>query len=269
MSRLFDLMHSSEPPANLAAVPPLPVIPSVPAEAAEILPETRLVFHTDPHSPGADRYRLLRMRLREVGSGKLKTLLVTSPLPHDGKSTVCLNLATALAEGGKKNVLLIEADLHQPALNAKLRLKNWPGLAECLEGSIDPRSAIRRIDPLSWSLLPAGGTRANASELLQTAALGGVMNKLLPHFDWILVDSPPVLPLSDATSLTRYTDATLLVARADRTVREAIDETITIIGRQRIVGVVLNGVSSFDRSYSKYYKSYYSVHGSRLEDTEA
>ena len=69
------------------------------------------------------------------------------------------------------------------------------------------------------------------------------MSKLSPHFDWIIVDSPPVLPLSDATSLTRYADATLLVARADRTVREAIDETIAIIGRQRIVGIVLNGVT--------------------------
>jgi tyrosine-protein kinase Etk/Wzc len=206
------------------------------------------------------------MRLRELGSSaKLKTLLVTSPLPHDGKSTVCLNLATALAEGGKKNVLLIEADLHQPVLNARLQINAWAGLAECLEGVVDPRSVIRRIHPLHWYLLPAGGSRANASELLQTAALAGVMSKLLPRFDWIIVDSPPVLPLSDATSLTRYADATLLVARADQTLREDIDETIAIIGRQRIVGIVLNGVNSFDRSYSKYYKSYYSPKARRSE----
>ena len=253
MSRLFDLMHTSGLPADRDELPATPV------ESAEILPETRLVFHTDARSPTADRFRFLRMRLRELGaSGKLKTILITSPLPHDGKSTICLNLATALAEGGKKNVLVIEADLHQPALNGKLRLKSWAGLAECLEGTVDPRSAIRRIDPLNWFLLPAGGARANASELLQTAALAGVMNVLVQHFDWILVDSPPVLPLSDATSLTRYADATLLVARADQTGREAIDETIAKIGRPRIVGIVLNGVGSFDRSYSKYYKSYYS-----------
>jgi capsular exopolysaccharide synthesis family protein len=246
-------MHSSGPSADLEEFPAAPV------ESAEILPESRLIFHTDPHSPGADRYRLLRMRLKELGSsGKLKTLLITSPLPHDGKSTVCLNLATALAEGGKKNVLLIEADLHQPVLTGYLRLKAGPGLAECLEGKVDPQSVVRRVDLLNWYLLPAGGSRANASELLQTAALAGVMNKLSPHFDWIIVDSPPVLPLSDATSLTRHTDATLLVARADHTVREALDETIAIIGRQRIVGIVLNGVDSFDRSYSKYHNSYYS-----------
>jgi capsular exopolysaccharide synthesis family protein len=255
-------MQSSVPPPDRDELAPLPV------ENAEILPEARLVFHTDPHSPGADRYRLLRMRLRELGSsGKLKTLLITSPLPHEGKSTVCLNLATALAEGGKKNVLLIEADLHQPVLNSRLRLTDWAGLAECLEGTVDPRSVIRRIHPLNWCLLPAGGSRVNASELLQTAALAGVMSKLSPQFDWIIVDSPPVLPLSDATSLTRYADATLLVARADQTVREAIEETIAIIGRQRVAGVILNGVNSFDRSYSKYYQSYYSRKTPQPEDT--
>jgi len=98
MSRLVDLMQSSgRPPADSDEASAGPV------ENAEILPETRLVFHTDPRSPGADRYRLLRMRLRELGSsGKLKTLLITSPLPHDGKSTVCLNLATALAEAARR-----------------------------------------------------------------------------------------------------------------------------------------------------------------------
>jgi capsular exopolysaccharide synthesis family protein len=266
MSRLFDLINRSGPSADRDE------LPAVPVESAEILPETRLVFHTDPRSPSADRYRLLRMRLRELGkAGKLKTLLITSPLPHDGKSTVCLNLATALAEGGRKNVLLIEADLHQPGLTGKLGLKTWTGLAECLEGTADPRSAIRQIDPLNWCLLPAGGLLANASELLQTAALAGVMSKLSPHFDWIIVDSPPVLPLSDATSLTRYADATLIVARADRTVREALDETIAIIGRQRIAGIVLNGVNAFNRSYSTYYKSYkpyYSGNTSQSEDKD-
>lgn len=253
MSRLFDLMRSSGPPGDCEDFSMAPV------ERAEIPPETRLVFHTDPRSQAADRYRFLRMRLRELGqSGKLKTILVTSPLPHDGKSTVCLNLATALAEGGNKNVLLIEADLHQPSLTGKLGLKTWAGLADCLDGTVDPSAAIRQIDPLNWCFLPAGGTRAIASELLQTAALAGVMSKITPHFDWIIVDSPPVLPLSDATSLTRYADATLLVARADQTPREAIEETITTIGRQRIIGVLLNGVGSSDRSYSKYHKPYYS-----------
>ena len=251
MSRLFDLMHNPGSPADCQPTPMGAV------ERAEILPEARLVFHTDPRSQAADRYRLLRMRLKELGkTGKLKTILVTSPLPHDGKSTVCLNLATVLAEGGKKNVLLIEADLHQPALTGKLGLRPWAGLAECLEGTVEPRSAVRLVDPLNWYLLPAGGSRAHGSELLQTAALAGVMSKLSPHFDWIVVDSPPVLALSDATSLTGHADATLLVARADRTVREALAETIAIIGRQRVIGIVLNGVDSSDHSYSQYSKSY-------------
>src|SRR5687768_5334579 len=85
----------------------------VPVEKVEIGPESRIVFHTDPRSPGADRIRSLRLRLREQQrvSG-IHCVVVTSPLPGDGKSTIALNLATALAESGKRNVLLIEADLH-------------------------------------------------------------------------------------------------------------------------------------------------------------
>ncbi len=263
MSRLFDLINSVGPAARSDD------LPAVPVERAEVPLETRLLFHTDPRSPSADRYRLLRMRLRELGkTGKLKTVLVTSPLPHDGKSTVCLNLASALAEGGRKKVLLIEADLHRPALTDRLGLRPWKGLAECLEGALAPLSAVRKVEPLNWFLLPAGGSRTNASELLQTGALAGMVSELSAEFDWIILDSPPVLALSDAPALTRCADATLLVARADRTVREAIDEAIEIIGRQRVAGIVLNGVTSLDRTYSKYYgssKSYYSGNNSKAE----
>jgi len=255
MSRLFDLINNSEPQAGREDIFGALV------ENSEVPPESRIVFHTDPRSPSADRYRLLRMRLRGLGkAGTVKTLLITSPLPNDGKSTVCLNLATALAEGGKKKVLLLEADLHRPALTRKLGLKTWAGLAECLGVAVDPRSAIRQVDPLNWYLLPAGGSRANASELLQTATLPNVVSELSPNFDWIIVDSPPVLPLSDAISLARCADATLLVVRADRTPRAAVDETIAILGRQRVVGIVLNGVTSVDRSYSTYYEPYTSQH---------
>src|SRR5215467_10939003 len=88
----------------------------------------RIVFHTDPKGPGADRFRLLRMRLRErAKTHKLKTLLITSPLPHDGKSTVSLNLATALAEGGKRTVLLVEADLHHAQILEQFGLEASDG----------------------------------------------------------------------------------------------------------------------------------------------
>ena len=138
--------------------------------------------------------------------------MITSPLPQDGKSTVALNLATALAEGGKRTVLLIEADLYHPTLTERLGLEVGLGLADCLEGPLHPVLALRRLEPLSWYLLSAGEPRSNPTDLFQTEALARVIQKLSTHFDWILIDSPPLTPLTDALSLARHTDATLLVA---------------------------------------------------------
>jgi capsular exopolysaccharide synthesis family protein len=226
----------------------------IPTEEVELHPGSRIVMHTDPRSAGADRFRFLRMCLRELwNAGKLKSLLITSPLPQDGKSTTALNLATALAEGGKRNVLLIEADLHRPGLTEQLRLERRAGLADCLEGRVNPAAALRRLEPLGWYLLPAGEPRSNPTELLQTEAFAGLLQKLSPHFDWVLIDSPPVIPLTDALSLARQTNATLLVAREGRTPREAIEKAIAVLGRQRILGIVLNAVDGLDRMYSGYY----------------
>jgi tyrosine-protein kinase Etk/Wzc len=110
---------------------------------------------------------------------------------------------------------------------------------------------------LKFCLLPAGGTTANPTELLQTEAFSRIMQRLSPHFDWILIDSPPVIPLTDAVSLTHHTDSTLLVARAGRTPQKAIDTAITLLGPKHVIGVVLNGVEGLDRAYSKY-AGYYS-----------
>lgn len=223
-------------------------------EEVQVQPGSRIVMHTDPRSAGADRFRFLRMCLRELwAAGKLKTLQITSPLPQDGKSTIALNLATALAEGGKRTVLLIEADLHRPTLTEQLGLEKRAGLADCLEGGANLISAVRRLEPLSWYLLPAGEPRSNPTELLQTEAFAGVLHTLSPHFDWILIDSPPVIPLTDALSLARQANATLLVAREGRTPREAIEKAIAVLGRQRVLGIVLNAVEELDRMYSGYY----------------
>jgi capsular exopolysaccharide synthesis family protein len=227
---------------------------NIPVEEVHINPASRIVSYTDPSSPGADRFRFLRMRLRELWNTKnLRTLLITSPLPEDGKSTIALNLATALAEGGKRSVLLIEADLHRSPLTGHLGLKVGPGLGECLERGLNPLSAVRRLEPLGWYSLTAGQARRNPTDLLQGDALSVVRQKLSPHFDWILIDSPPVIPLTDALSLGRQANGSLLVARAGRTPSEAIEKAIELLGRQHVLGIVLNRVEEISRLYSGCY----------------
>lgn len=235
----------------------LPQLEHAPVERVQIKPGSRLAQLIEPHSAGADRFRFLRMRLRELrGLAKLRSLTITSPMPGDGKSTTALSLATALAEGGQYPTLLIDADLHQSSLAANLALQPRPGLAECIQDGLDPMSKIVKVEPLAWHLLPAGKPRGNPTELLQSATLAEVIQRVSQYFDWILIDTPPLLPLTDALSLSRQVDAALLVVRAGRTSREAIEESIKLIGQKHVIGIVLNGAESVNRHYSRYYGRY-------------
>lgn len=261
MSHWFESPKKLSGPGGESEAPRAPInlerLDHIAQEEVSLQHANRIVLHSDPRSVGADRFRFLRLSLRELwNTGTLKSLLITSPLPQDGKSTVALNLATVLAEGGRRKVLLIEADLHHPSLTAQLGLKTRFGLTDCLCSNLNPTSALRRLSPLNWYLLSAGTSVSNPTELLQTAATANLLQKLNSYFDWILIDAPPVIPVTDALSIARQTNATLLVARADRTSQEALEKTIALIGKQRILGVVLNGVDGLERLYSGYYDYY-------------
>lgn len=229
----------------------------IPAETVEIKPETRIVYHQEPDSAGADRFRLLRMRLWPLWeSGKLKTLLVTSAHAQDGKSTVVLNIASALAEQGKRKVLVVEGDLVHPSLSVRLGLGERPGLAECLEAGAEPLSCIRRLEPLNWFLLPAGRCLGNSTELLQSPQVADIFETLQPHFDWIVIDTPPVVPLTDTLSLRQYADAALLVVRAGQTPGAAVDAAVDRYGSKNLLGIILNGSDQLENLYSDY-RQYY------------
>ena len=263
MIRLFDF---ADVPREKAEERP-PAASSYPLDRAEMgsgLSETpidevepdalqRVVVITDPRSPGADRFRYLRMRLRELREKKqLKSLVITSPIPQDGKSTVSLNLATVLSEGGKRSVLLIEADLHRPNIAKTLGIPVRPGLAECLENGLDPLAALRRLKPLHWHLLPAGTPKGNPTEILQSVTTASVLETLSPHFDWIIVDTPPLAPLTDALTLATLVDACLLVVRAGHTPREAVEEALVQLGPGKVAGIIFNGADGLRRLYAKY-----------------
>jgi len=243
----------------LEFVPVISDLGQTAVEEVEIKPSLRLIMLSEPRSPGADRFRYLRMRLRELsGKGRLKSLVITSPNPQDGKSTVVMNLATALAEEGRRQVLVIEADLYRPSVAKGLGIPTRPGLAECLEGALDPVLALRRLEPLKWYLLQAGTPQGNPSEILQSGSMTHVMATLTPLFDWVLIDTPPVAPLTDALGLAQFADACLLVLRADRTPREAVEEALALLGPGRVAGLIFNGAEDLNRLYGRY-SEYYGV----------
>jgi capsular exopolysaccharide synthesis family protein len=229
----------------------------IPVQQVRVGASARVVLKADPYGPGADRFRFIRMRLRELKDlTKLRSIVITSPLPKDGKSTVALNLATALAEEGKRRVLLIEADLYHPSLSERLGIRSESGLAGCIEDGVDPMSVLRRLEPLGWYLMPAGIPRSNPTELLQSESFSSLFQKLTAHFDWVLIDTPPIRSLTDGVILSRQADATLLVVRANSTPIDAVEEAVEFIGRKHILGIIFNGAESLNRLYSKYYGRY-------------
>ncbi len=227
----------------------------VATEVSAVPEESRVVVHNDPRSPAADRFKWAAIRLKNMQASRgLKTLLITSPLPGDGKSTVALNLATLLSEKGKTPVLLVEADTYRPTIVKKLGLSPWPGLYGCFRRERDPKLEIRQIDPLGFYLLPAGQAEGEDDTLFQLNFVPQLIGDLQSTpSSWILVDSPPTTPIAEILALKARADATLLVARAGHTPREAIEETVRNVGRDHIVGIILNAVEGLDRIYSKYY----------------
>jgi len=245
----------------------------VETEVSSVSAESRAVAYLEPTSPGADRFRLAQIRLKALQAArKLKSVLVTSPLPGDGKTTIALNLAIVLSENGKVPVLLLEADVYRPTLINRLGLKPWPGLTEYFRRGEDPLLAIRRIDPLGFYLLPAGQMAADGASLLQSPFASQLILSLSSSsFRWILIDSPPTLPVADVLTLNAQVDATLLVARAGATPRETIEESLRILGHDHILGVILNGIEGLNQMYSKYYgygKSYARVNPAKPRTLE-
>jgi capsular exopolysaccharide synthesis family protein len=229
------------------------------AERVSLESRARVVLHQDPNGPAADRFRYLRMRLKELRtSANLRTLLVSSPLPNDGKSTIVMNLATALAENGDRKVLVVEADLHHATLCGRLGLPASPGIAEYLESRDAATPSVRKLGSLGWHFLPAGAATSNPTELVQLDRMRSLMHKLASTFDWVVIDSPPVLPVADALSLAQMANATLLVARAGVTPREAIEDSVRLLGLDNVLGVILNGGIGVNQLYANY-KRYYEL----------
>jgi len=226
----------------------------LPALNISVAPSSSLVFFKEPDSLAAEKFRFLGVRLRQIQQSRpLKKVLVTSTIPEEGKSFVSANLAGVLARR-KQKVLLIEGDLRRPSLGAQFGLGRLAGLGEWLQGDHRKLSNIYRLEGPDFWFMPAGDPPANPLELMQSGSLSQLMAHLCTIFDWIIVDSPPLLPLADTTVWSRITDGTLLVARPGKTEKSALQSGLEHIKKSELLGVVLNGCTN---SHGKsYYRSY-------------
>ncbi len=239
--------------------PGLPVLGLIPVVAAWRGKETPyLVSLDDPNSPAAEAYRTLRTSIQFIGLEQpMRTLQITSANPQEGKTTTLANLAVALARSGS-TVAIVCCDLRRPRVHEFFGLDNEVGFTSVLLGKVGLAGAMQEVpDQARLSLLASGPLPPNPSELLSSRRTAEVLGSLQAEYDIVLIDAPPVLPVTDALVLSGRVDATLVVAVAGATTRKEAARAVELLRQvdAPLVGAVLNGVDT-EGSYGYAYASY-------------
>ena len=243
----------------MEATPPSEALPKGFEHAATVLchvrPENRIVGRRQNCEFGAEKFRFLRHRLTQLRQHRPVTkILVTSSVPKEGKTLVAVNLAVSLASNFRR-VALFDADMRHPSAHSTLGLPPMAGLAEFLEGKSDLDSVMRRVDPLGFYCVTAGKASGNPFELLVGPRMGQLVRLATAAFEWVVIDSPPLIPFADAHHLAGLVDAVLLVVRPRVTPRDTLRQVLSALDSVQVMGVVLNG--SDDSGQDDYYYRYY------------
>ena len=246
------LAVSAETAAAPARVQPAPFIPAVartvsaieePVVADGVAPE--LVSLTAPASFEAEQYRTLRYIVEQAHrAANVRIVAVSASAAGDGKTTTALNLAGALAQAPDAKVLLIDADLRHPAVATSLALghADLPGLVDlALDPALGLGHVVRHLPRFNLSVVVAGRASASPYELLKSPAFAQLLDRARREYDYVIVDTPPIVALPDCRLLAKHVDAFLLVVTAHQTPRRLFEAAVAALGRERILGVVFNG----------------------------
>ena len=259
---LVDTVPADNELANQARAAQPNSLDQFPSLPVSILPHSRLVSVGEEESLGAEKFRFLAVRLRQMRQSRpLKKVLITSTIPQEGKSTVAANLACTLARRKQHKTLLLEGDLRRPTVAQKFGLGKVPGLSEWLRGESESMN-VYRLEALGLWVLPAGSAPENPLELMQSGKLSPLMEQLSAWFDWIVIDSPPVLPLADTSMWARMADGILLVTRRSITEKKQLQRGLEALEPAKLLGALVN--SSTDAAHSDYYQRYGAATSSSL-----
>jgi protein-tyrosine kinase len=216
--------------------------------------KTMLFFNGDDAARGTEEFRTLRSRLYHAREKMaLKKLLVTSALPKEGKSFTAANLAQVLVRQHGRRVLLIDADLRGPRLHMMLGTTSSPGLEHYLRGASDEFSIMQRGPLENLFFIPSGQEISDPAELVANGRLKLLLQRVEALFDWIIIDSPPALPVSDASVLAKACDGVLMVVRSNVTPMDMAQRARQEFPEESLVGVVLNGTNADAMPYTRYY----------------
>ncbi len=220
--------------------------------------KTMLFFNGDDIARGSEEFRTLRSRLYHAREKMpLKKLLITSALPKEGKSFTASNLAQVLVRQHGRRVLLIDADLRGPRLHMMLGTTSSPGLADYLQGGSDEFSIMQRGPMENLFFIPSGQEISDPAELVANGRLKLLLQRVEALFDWIIIDSPPAVPVSDASVLAKACDGVLMVVRSNATPVDMARRARQEFPDEMLVGVVLNGTSMDAMPYTRYYYDAY------------
>lgn len=214
----------------------------------------KLIAKYDPKSPISEQYRTIRTNiLYSSVDEEIRSLMVTSSGPGEGKSTTTGNLAVVFAQQGK-TVLLIDADLRKPTVHYTFKLSNTTGLTSVLTNQVELMEAVNKTDEDNLYVLPSGPIPPNPSELLGSKAMRQFMERALEEFDLIIFDTPPVLAVTDAQILGNLCQGSILVVSSGKTEKESLLKTKELLTATngRLLGVVLNN-KKVDKKGSYYY----------------
>ncbi len=228
-----------------------------------------LVLSHHPLSVVNEAYRTLRTAILLSQAGESpRTVLFTSAMGGEGKTATVVNTAIIFAQMGIK-VLVIDADLRRPSCHKVLRSRNGTGLANLLTGQGELEEVIKPTAVNNLSLLSAGSVPPNPSELVGSKKMHESLISLQERYDYILIDSPPVMPVSDAVLLSTMVDGVVLVVGAQETPKNIVKTTISRLdyARAKILGTVLNRVNMHSREYEDYYHHYYSYTHTGAEES--
>jgi capsular exopolysaccharide synthesis family protein len=207
----------------------------------EVPPYDRTILSGNVQAVITEQYRLLRSKISGLNGNHVgRTFAITSTKKGEGKSLTAVNLAIVMAEDAKKKILLIDGDMRKPSIHTFFNCKGEYGLADLLSNRCDIDSAVLPSGIKNLTLLLAGGPLESPSDLIATPLLKEIIEKLKKRFDYIIIDSPPIIPFADMNILSDIVEGVLLVVRAEKTPKEMILEALKSLNKENVIGVVFN-----------------------------